>query len=106
MAKKPLRLAGPAQLSATAATKYTVPTGLRTLLRYIHFYNADTTARVVTLSIGADAAGTRIYDAYSIPAGSPYAVWCYIALEAAEIVQAFADVANKVTLTLGGDEGV
>lgn len=104
MARKPLRLAGPAQLTASAATKYTVPSSTKTVVRHIHFYNADTVPRTVTLSIGSDAAGTRIYDAFSIAAGSQSDNWCYYVLEAAEIIQALADVTLKVTLTIDGDE--
>jgi len=98
------RLFGPAQLTAAAATKYTTPAGKKALIRCFHFYNADTSARTVTLSIGADAAGTRLLDAYSIPAGSVYDLWGYYELDAAEIIQALADVTLKVTLTIQGDE--
>lgn len=98
------RLFGPAQLTAAAATKYTAPTGKKALIRCLHFYNADSTARTVTVSVGADAAGTRILDGFSIAAGSVYDLWQYLELDAAEIIQAFADVTLKVTLTIEGDE--
>lgn len=104
MAKIPTRLAGPAQLTAAAATKYTVPALTKTIVKTIHFYNADTVARAVTLSIGADAAGTRIYDAFSIAAGAELDRFCYYVLDVGEIIQAFADVTLKVTLTLDGDQ--
>jgi hypothetical protein len=104
MAKTPKRLYGPAQLTGAAATKYTVPAGTKTILRHIHFYNADTVARTFTLSIGSDVAGTRIYDAMSLAAGAEFDRWCYYVLEATEIIQAFADVTLKVSITLDGDE--
>jgi predicted amidohydrolase len=104
MAKTPKRLFGPAQLTAAAATKYTVPASTKTIVRHIHLYNADTVARAVTVSIGADAAGTRIYDAISLAAGAELDRWVYYVVEAAEVIQAFADVTAKVTLTVDGDE--
>jgi hypothetical protein len=56
-----------------------------------------------TLSIGADAAGTRLFDGYAIGADSARTFWCYHALTNAEIVQALAGTNNVITLTLGGD---
>jgi hypothetical protein len=99
------RLAGPAQLTAAAATKYTTPATTKTFVRQLHFFNADTVARTVTWSIGADAAGTRLLDSYSIPAASPYDAFLQQGIvDAAEIVQALADVTLKVTLTIFGFE--
>lgn len=110
MAKEFKRLAGPAQLSGSAATKYTapsyVPSTLATIIRKIHLYNADTVARAVTVSIGADAAGTRILDAYSMAAGSYLPLFGPWTLKTGEILQAFADSANKVTITVDGEENV
>jgi hypothetical protein len=110
MARKPLRLAGPAQVSNAAATKYTVPATTKTIVRHIHVQNPSGSAVTFTMSIGTDAAGTRIFDAYSIPAaaagvtGSVIDYWCYFILEAAEIIQAFAGTNNILTLTIDGDE--
>jgi hypothetical protein len=104
MPRTPKRLAGPAQLTGSAATKYTVPSNTKTILRHIHLYNADTVAQTVTVSIGTDAAGTRILDAYSLAAGAEYDRWVYEVLETTEIIQAFAGTTLKVTITLNGDE--
>lgn len=103
MASTPLRLAGPAQVSNAAATKYTVPAASKTILRNIHVSNPSGAPVTFTMSIGADAAATRIYDAYSIAAGTVLDVWCYYVLEVGEIVQAFAGTNNILTLTLDGD---
>lgn len=104
----PKRVFGPALLTNTAATKYTapsyIPNTLLTVVRKIHFFNGDTSARTVTCSIGADAAGTRLLDAYSIPANTPYDLWGPITLGAAEIIQAFADTTNKVTCSIDAIE--
>ncbi|SRR6266536_1115761 len=104
MSKKMTRLAGPALVSNAAATKYTVPASTLTVLRHIHVSNTTAAAVAFTMSIGADAAGTRIFDAYSIAAGAILDLWVYIVLSAAEIIQAFAGTNNILTLTLDGDE--
>lgn len=104
MARLAVRLAGPALVSNAAATKYTVPALTKTILRHIHVSNTTAAAVAFTMSIGADAAGTRIYDAFSIAAGGVLDIWVYFVLAAAEIVQAFAGTNNILTLTLDGDE--
>jgi hypothetical protein len=110
MARTPKRLFGPAQLTGAAATKYTVPAVTKTILRHIHVENPSGAAVAFTFSIGADAAGTRLFDAYSIPAagagvtGSAFDHYCYYVLEAAEIIQSFAGTASVLVLTLDGDE--
>lgn len=110
MAKTAKRLAGPAQVSNAAATKYTVPALTRTIVRHIHVQNPSGSAVTFTLSIGADAAATRVFDAWSIPAagagvtGNVIDHWCYYVLDAAEIIQAFAGTNNILTLTIDGDE--
>jgi len=110
MSSKAVRLFGPAQLSNAAATKYTVPASTKTVIRSIHLQNPSGTAVNFTMSIGADAAGTRIYDSYSIPAaaaGQPASVldlFCYYVLDATEIVQAFASTGATLVLTLNGQE--
>ncbi len=103
MAKKK-RLHGPAALTGTAATKYTTPALIRTVVRHIHVSNTSAGAVTLTLSIGTDAAGTRIFDAYSIAAGAVLDHFCYYVLEPAEIIQAWGGVAG--VLTIDGDEDV
>jgi hypothetical protein len=100
------RLAGPAQVSNAAATKYTVPALTKTIIRHIHIQNPSASAVTFTASIGADAAGTRIFDAYSIGANSVLDHFCYYVLEAAEIFQALAGTNNILVLTIDGDESV
>ncbi len=110
MARTPKRLAGPAQVTNAAATKYTVPALTKTIIRQLHVQNPSGSAVLFTVSIGADAAGTRLYDAYSIPAaaagvtGSVIDIFGYWVMDAAEILQAFAGTNNILTLTIFGDE--
>lgn len=104
MASTPKRLAGPALVSNAAATKYTTPAATKTVVRHIHVQNPSASAVDLTMSIGADAAGTRILDGYPIDADSALDLWVYFVLEATEIIQAFAGTNNILTLTIDGDE--
>lgn len=109
MARIATRFYGPAQVSNAAATKYTVSASEKIVLRHIHVQNPSGAAVTFTMSIGADAAGTRILDAFSIPAAaagvtaSVVDFFCYYVLDAGEIIQAFAGTNNILTLTLSGD---
>lgn len=100
------RFAGPALVSNAAATKYTVPANRRACIRHIHVSNPTGGAVTFTASIGADAAGTRIFDAYSIAAGTILDHYCKYDLEATEILQAFAGTNNVLTLIIDGDEEI
>jgi hypothetical protein len=104
MARIAKRLAGPALISNAAATKYTVPAVTKTIVRHVHVENPTGAAVTFTMSIGADAAGTRLFDAYIIAAGAVLDHFCYYVLEAAEIIQALAGTNNVMTLTIDGDE--
>jgi hypothetical protein len=108
--RTPKRVHGPAQVSNAAATKYTVPALTKAVIRHIHVSNPSGSPVTFTLSIGADAAATRVYDAYSIPAAaagvsaSVFDDWGPYELEPAEIVQAFAGTNNILVLTIDVDE--
>lgn len=110
MAKTAKRLFGPATVSNAAATKYTCPALTKTIIRQIHVQNPSASPVTFTISIGADAAGTRLYDALSIPAaaagvtGSVVDFFGYWVVDAAEIVQAFAGTNAILVLTAFGDE--
>lgn len=110
MAKTAKRLFGPAQVSNAAATKYTAGTGVTAIIRHIRVQNPSGSPVTFTMSIGADAAGTRLFDAYSIPAAAAGVVnsvqdfFGYWVIATGEIVQAFAGTNNVLTLTAFGDE--
>lgn len=101
MAKTMDRLFGPAQLTNSAATKYDPPAA-GAVIRMIHVSNPSGSAVDFTLSIGADAAGTRLFDGYSIPADSVKTFWVDLQLDDADIVQAFAGTTLTLVLVLGG----
>lgn len=106
MARIPVRMAGPALVSNAAATKYTVPANRKGIVRHVHVSNPTGGAVTFTMSIGADAAATRLFDAYSIAAGAVLDHFCYYVLSAAEIIQALSGTNNVLTLTIDGDEEV
>lgn len=103
MPRNPKRLRhGP--IDSTAETVYTVPASTRTIVRHIHVQNPGPTAATFTLSIGADGATTRIFDAVSIPANDYLDHWCYYVLEATEVMDADSSVDDLMILTIDGDE--
>lgn len=103
------RLCGPALLTGSAATQYTAPatSGQKVVIRQIHVFNNDaSTAYNFTLSIGTDAAGTRLWDAFPILAKESLDWNGNIVMNASEIIQAFASTTNKLNLTISGVESV
>ena len=103
MARIPTRFHGPAALSNAASTKLTVAANESAIVRHIHVSNTSAGAVNFTASIGADAAGTRIFDAFPIPASTQLDHWCYYVLAETEILQALGSVNNQLTLTIDGD---
>lgn len=98
------RLYGPAQLPNTTGTRYTVPASTRTVIRHIHLTNPTGGAVTVTMSIGADAAATRILDAYSLAAGTAIDIWGPYTLEATEVIAANASAATSIVAVIDGEE--
>ena len=110
MARTPKRLAGPALVATGPTTIYTVPASTKTVLRHIHINNPSASPVTITLSIGADAAGTRFLETYSIPAkaagvtDSARDIFVYFVMEATEILTASAGTNNILNILVAGDE--
>ena len=110
MARIPKRLYGPALVATGPATVYTVPALTKTIIRHIHVSNPSASPVTLTASIGADAAGTRLLGAYSIPAaaagvtGSVVDFFYYQVMDAAEILTLSAGTNNILNITINGDE--
>lgn len=100
----PTRLFGPGVLTTSPATKYTVPTGVRALLRHVQVSNPTGSVVGFTLSLGSDAAGTRIFDDLEIPADGFRDWFLQEWLEPGEVIQSFADTASALVLRLDGYE--
>ncbi len=102
------RLAGPQLLTGAAATVYTVPALTKAQIVHIKAHNTDTVAVDLTVSIGADALGTRIYDQLTLGELGGYEsilddTTLYV-LDAGEIIQAFASTTGVIVLSVHGVE--
>lgn len=110
MARIPKRLYGPVAVATGPATVYTVPAVTKTIVRHIHVSNPSGSPVTLTLSIGADGAGTRLLSAFSIPAAaagvtnSVQDIFWYQPMEAAEILTLSAGTNNILIITINGDE--
>lgn len=102
MASDTPKTIGPTALAAAAATIYTVPAATTATIVHLHVINNHNVAVNLTVSLGADAAGTRIWDQIPIQPQSagdflddtgPYE------LAAGAVLQAFGSVASKLVLT-------
>jgi hypothetical protein len=100
----PKRLYGPALLGNAAATVYTVPAGRFAVIRNLHLVNETGGDLTFTIAIGADAAGTRIFNAQRVPAEDVYDSFAPFVMNAGEVLEAYASVAASVNLTVDGEE--
>lgn len=98
------RFSGPAQLGATPATLYTCPALTIAVVRHIHVSNPDSVDHTFTLSIGADAAGTRVFAAETVTKQSSKDYWGPYTLAAGEVLQASASVAATLVMEIDGTE--
>jgi len=103
------RLVGPLQLGSSAALLYTAPGNCKTKIRHIRANNPSGSTRTITISIGADAAGTRIFSGAPILAGSALDTRRRVEfeLEPGESLYGYADAATTVVLVVDGvEEGI
>jgi hypothetical protein len=98
------RLVGPQLLTNAAATIYTTPASTVTLVQHLHVSNPTASAVGFTMSIGADAAATRVYDNFQIAAGGVLDVFCKYVLTATQTLQALGSTTNVLNITLDGAE--
>jgi hypothetical protein len=110
MARIPKRLVGPALVATGPTTVYTVPALTKTIIRQIHVNNPSASPVTLTVSVGADAAGTRLLETYSIPAkaagvtDSVRDIFLYLIMDAAEILTLSAGTNNILVIVVTGDE--
>jgi hypothetical protein len=98
------RLVGPTALTNAAADQYTVPAATTTTVRSIHVCNETAAQHDFTISIGADAAGKRLFKNQKVDANDSFDWSGNIVLAAAEKIQALADANTAITLTVSGIE--
>lgn len=83
MADTVVRIIGPKSLETSTTAQYD-STGKVAVVKEIHVSNPTTGDLTFTLSFGADAAGTRLFDGFVIPAKSIFTHECYKATKAAD----------------------
>jgi hypothetical protein len=94
-------LAGPAVLGNTAAT--VLDASRDVLVETIHVSNPSGSPVDLTLSVGADAAGTRMFDGLSIPADTVKSFAQRLVLSDGEIIQAYAGTAGVLVMSIEGE---
>jgi hypothetical protein len=102
VADTPARLYGPARPTNAAADAYTSPAATITTIGKISVANPTASDVTYTLSVGADAAGTRVLDAIVIPAGTCQVFELGLVLAAAEKVQHFAGTTAVLNVVMDG----
>lgn len=104
MADALTRLAGPLALAAAAADVYVAPgAGAVVSVRAIHVTNESAAVHTFRLSIGNDAAGTRLFCDVEVEPGSAGFDWDgLVVLAAGENLQAYASAAAALTLVISG----
>ena len=98
----PARFAGPTVLGTGAATLFT--SSGDSLVEMVHVSNPTGSPVDLTMSLGADAAGTRFIDGLAIPADSERKFRFYLPLADSEIVQAFAGTGSALVVTVDGQQ--
>ncbi len=87
MSDVPKRL-GPSVGTGAEATLLTVATAKKVILQSVRVVNTTTTTQTFKMSIGADAAGTRLYDDVSVAADDFFAHdGMFLPLDAAETLR-------------------
>lgn len=95
-------LSGPTVLTGSPVTQFTPDTSRGARIEVIDVSNPSGSPVDFSLSIGADAAGTRLFDGLSIPADSSQKFQLYQIVDVGEPVQAFAGTAGVLVLTIDG----
>jgi hypothetical protein len=102
MADLPNRI-GPVLFDVVPANIHTVPLDRTFTARNIHVANVGAVEAKFTLSIGVDAAGTRIYHEVPIEGNGGVFDWSgYMPLEPGEVIEGFCDLPNAMTVTISG----
>lgn len=102
MASQEIRIFGPDDLPVGPTTYYTCPADSRTVMRHLHVSNPQSHPVSISMSIGADAYGTRLFDSYVVPPTSVYDWYPIAVIEAGETIQLSTSLANELVAYAGG----
>lgn len=96
------RIVGPTLLTNSSATLYTVPGSTQAIVRSIIIANTSGSAATARVSIGVDAAGTRIIPDISIPANSMFEWSGFLVMAAAETLRGESGTTNVLAISVNG----
>lgn len=99
---------GPAYVANAAADLYVPSANTYALVRHIHLANTDSTARTVSLYVGAtggSSGGTELLGTYSIAANDVADVYfpAGLKLTSSDYLTGVASAASKVVCTISGE---
>ena len=101
------RIYGPAQLTNSSVEIYVSTAGQTVVVRHVHVSNPSGAAVTFFLSVGVDAVGTRLFDAYSIAAGAVLDWFCYLPLVGGtDNIYAHAGTTTTLVITIAADVNV
>jgi len=98
------RLAGPTSVPNSETTLYTVPGATTATLLGMRIVNTTGSDATIKMSIGPDAAGTRILSDYTVLANDAYDWQGFLVLAAGETLRATGGTNNALTATVSGIE--
>ena len=93
------------QLSAAPVTLYTTPAATSFTVRNIHVANESALDARFTVSIGLDSSGNRLYRNVLVQGNGGAFDWSgYMPIFPGDVIEAFADAAGLLTITISGVE--
>jgi hypothetical protein len=101
------KLAGPAYVASSATDVYVPAANKYGVVRHIHLCNKDSSARTVSLYVGAtggSAGGTELFKDKSIAVGDVYDYWCFLRLSTTDFLSGIASSASTLVITVEGEE--
>jgi hypothetical protein len=105
MADVAKRLTGPALITNSGTTVYTVPASTTTTVRNIHAcYTGSSTSVTFTLGINGVTTALSLYYQFALPERGTLDWSGFLVLNAGDTVQALASTTNVVSLTISGVE--
>jgi hypothetical protein len=108
MALTQKRLVGPVQLTASAATYYTVGSGVTSIVKQIVLTNTTGSAKTATVRLVPTGQSTGVsYDilsAVTLAANETVSFNCSLVMTAGDFISALASAGTSVNITVSGIE--
>lgn len=105
------RIAGPLALTTTLTTNVYNNTSalIYDVIRHIHVANKTASAATFTLYLGAtgaNAAGTELFVAHSVPANSEFDYYCALKMLSTDFLVGGAGTTTALVITIEGEQYV